>query len=350
MPRDYAKNNSNRNREPSESRGLSSWVWLLIGMVLGLIIAYAATHQSQLVGFAKSSESMLSNKENGATVSVSKLHHGKDKLIKEAKGSKATESKEVKETKEAKEDQQDKQSQQNKPDQNVLDDSKKPASPKFDFYTLLPKSQVASAEGTSNKPVVASTTTTARKAMTTPKAVTEKTINEKTLSLRDEASSRDETSSESEVAAPPVKEIKKSVVNDNNRDVSEELVDTSPEVTTASATSNASSAEKESEAKAETKPEKTVQNDVKKSAPIPESTAPFYSLQVAAYPNYGEADRLKAELILLGFEPSIKTIKKNGANWYRVWLGPYHNYAVVQSVQSQLQSKHVKSTLLKENS
>jgi len=50
-----------------------------------------------------------------------------------------------------------------------------------------------------------------------------------------------------------------------------------------------------------------------------------YILQAGSLRNRGDADKLKARLALLGFEPSIQSVTINGEDWFRVRIGPYRN-------------------------
>ena len=64
-----------------------------------------------------------------------------------------------------------------------------------------------------------------------------------------------------------------------------------------------------------------------------------YFLQVAAVKNILDATRRKEELILLGFEASIKEI--------RVVIGPYFSEAKVKNDQLQLRVNNVQSIVIK---
>jgi len=50
-----------------------------------------------------------------------------------------------------------------------------------------------------------------------------------------------------------------------------------------------------------------------------------YILQAGSLRNRGDADKFKARLALLGFEPSIQSVTINGEDWFRVRIGPYRN-------------------------
>ena len=73
-----------------------------------------------------------------------------------------------------------------------------------------------------------------------------------------------------------------------------------------------------------------------------------YVLQVAAYENFTEADRLKAELTLTGFDARIQkvTIGEKGV-YYRVRLGPYQNKDKLAEVEQKLLERGIRGMSLR---
>lgn len=74
----------------------------------------------------------------------------------------------------------------------------------------------------------------------------------------------------------------------------------------------------------------------------------LFILQLGLFKNFSLADEQKAQLVLLGIEAKVKTIKKNGV-WYQVWLGPYKSSAQAQKMQQKLKANQIKSVVIKEN-
>lgn len=73
-----------------------------------------------------------------------------------------------------------------------------------------------------------------------------------------------------------------------------------------------------------------------------------YLLQAGSFQSFGEADRLRAGLILLGIEASIQTITVNNKNtWYRVHIGPYKDLAKLNEVRIRLKQNKIETVLLK---
>ncbi len=72
-----------------------------------------------------------------------------------------------------------------------------------------------------------------------------------------------------------------------------------------------------------------------------------YVLQLGSFRNRTDADRLKAKIAMLGFEPHIQTVNINGNNWYRVRVGPYSNSIRIAEVRHRLHETGFDAILLK---
>lgn len=64
-----------------------------------------------------------------------------------------------------------------------------------------------------------------------------------------------------------------------------------------------------------------------------------YLIQVASLTHRIDADRLKAELVLLGYDVHIKQHTINGATWYRVHVGPYLHIKSAERDKQTLKAK-----------
>lgn len=73
-----------------------------------------------------------------------------------------------------------------------------------------------------------------------------------------------------------------------------------------------------------------------------------FILQVASFRNEEDADRLRAELILLNLDAkSQKAVLDNGDVWHRVMVGPYSSQSKVASARATLLSNKHDALLLK---
>jgi cell division protein FtsN len=73
-----------------------------------------------------------------------------------------------------------------------------------------------------------------------------------------------------------------------------------------------------------------------------------YLLQVGSFRSLEEADRLKANLTLLGLEPRIQTVTVDGrATWHRVRVGPYPTLGAAYGTRDRLRGEGVEAIVLK---
>jgi cell division protein FtsN len=87
----------------------------------------------------------------------------------------------------------------------------------------------------------------------------------------------------------------------------------------------------------------------KKTASIEKPEAGVvYVLQAASYGNLGDADHLKAKLVLNGLEAHIEKISIQGkGDYYRVRLGPYPSLDALDAANSKLAKLGIKAIRIK---
>ena len=79
-----------------------------------------------------------------------------------------------------------------------------------------------------------------------------------------------------------------------------------------------------------------------------ESKNVTYVLQAGSFRNLAQADRLKAELALIGMPAKIQTVSIEGGNkWHRVRVGPFTNLQALNEARTELQSNGLKVMVLK---
>ncbi|HHM04327.1 MAG TPA: SPOR domain-containing protein [Gammaproteobacteria bacterium] len=89
--------------------------------------------------------------------------------------------------------------------------------------------------------------------------------------------------------------------------------------------------------------------------PVPESAKPeslrkpgTYFLQVGSFRAFSDADRLKAELALLGVEAHIEPVfKDSGVSWYRVRVGPSQDLRALNKIRTRLLNNDYEALLQK---
>lgn len=79
-----------------------------------------------------------------------------------------------------------------------------------------------------------------------------------------------------------------------------------------------------------------------------ETAGVTYVLQAGSFRQLAQADRLKAELALIGMPVMIQTVSiEGGGKWHRVRVGPFTNLQALNEARSELQSNGLKVIVLK---
>jgi cell division protein FtsN len=73
-----------------------------------------------------------------------------------------------------------------------------------------------------------------------------------------------------------------------------------------------------------------------------------YLIQVGSFKNLHEAERMKAALILKGFEVRVVAVSQQRMNWYRVNIGPFASRSQALKAQSEFaRSEHITGMIRK---
>lgn len=243
MPKDYAKRTTKRNDwyDKRSRKQSHPGLWMLIGLLLGLVIAGAFY--------------IMQQPNNPFQHTAHNLFHASTKaspVAQPKKEVKATTAKTV---------------VKNEP-------------PRFDFYTILPKEQVP------------------------------------TTKVQD--------------ASQTVAQLSKNQTNDAN-DNEEETFNHLTQVQTA----KAKAVEENAGADDDDNNDEMAADDKR------------YILQMGSFAKYSDADQLRAQLGLMGYETNIKTFDNDGMTISKVWLGPFKSFKAAQKIQHQLTSNQIKSELVK---
>ena len=102
-------------------------------------------------------------------------------------------------------------------------------------------------------------------------------------------------------------------------------------------------------------PEQSLDMDVKEEpAQQAHSTASkpgeFYLLQAGSFKQREDADRRRAELLLLGLEPKIEETNGDNGRWFRVYLGPFQSRSKLDKARSLTAAQNIDTLLLKRRS
>ena len=82
-------------------------------------------------------------------------------------------------------------------------------------------------------------------------------------------------------------------------------------------------------------------NPVRPAAPPPISRPGTYVIQAGAFPNFADADRVKARLALLGVASLIQTAEANGSVFHRVRIGPIENLNEINRLRTRLRQNGI---------
>ena len=70
-------------------------------------------------------------------------------------------------------------------------------------------------------------------------------------------------------------------------------------------------------------------------------------LQAGSFRRQEDADTLRAELILMGMDVYIKTVKKDGQTWHRVMVGPMDTQLELTRSRNKLAENNIQSISLR---
>jgi cell division protein FtsN len=88
--------------------------------------------------------------------------------------------------------------------------------------------------------------------------------------------------------------------------------------------------------------EVAVQPNTSGGATLPPVSLPgTYVVQAGAFPNFGEADKVKARLALLGIVSEIQAAEANGARFHRVRIGPIDNLDQLNRLRGRLRQNGI---------
>jgi hypothetical protein len=83
------------------------------------------------------------------------------------------------------------------------------------------------------------------------------------------------------------------------------------------------------------------------SSPPPETRPGRYMVQVASFRKAAEAERLKAQLALLGFETHVQRGKGADGVWHRVRTGPFASAGEVREIRNRLADHGLKGYVVR---
>lgn len=83
-------------------------------------------------------------------------------------------------------------------------------------------------------------------------------------------------------------------------------------------------------------------------APAPAAASERYLLQAGSFRREAEADRRRAQILLLGLEARIEPVQANGDTWYRVHAGPFVSPDKLAHARELLSGEGIETLLLRQ--
>lgn len=75
----------------------------------------------------------------------------------------------------------------------------------------------------------------------------------------------------------------------------------------------------------------------------------LYLLQAGSFRQADDAERRRAELLLLGLEPKVEKISGDNGGWFRVYVGPFESRSRLDRARSLTAAQDIDTLLLKRN-
>ncbi len=100
-------------------------------------------------------------------------------------------------------------------------------------------------------------------------------------------------------------------------------------------------------------PEEEIRSGATQPAPLPADAAgnpQRFVLQAGSFRNNGDAEALKAKLALFGLRAHIMPVTVNGADFFRVRVGPFADLRELDAARQTLQSNGISAIALRDNS
>ncbi len=100
-------------------------------------------------------------------------------------------------------------------------------------------------------------------------------------------------------------------------------------------------------------PEEEIRSSATQPAALPAEAGgnpQRFVLQAGSFRNNGDADALKAKLALVGLRAQVTPVTVNGAEWFRVRVGPYADLQALDGARQTLQANGISAIALRDNS
>lgn len=100
-------------------------------------------------------------------------------------------------------------------------------------------------------------------------------------------------------------------------------------------------------------PEEEIKSGAAQTATLPADAAATpqrFVLQAGSFRNSTDAEALKAKLALSGLRAQVTPVSVNGADWFRVRVGPFADLRELDTARQTLQANGISAIALRDNS
>jgi sporulation related protein len=97
-------------------------------------------------------------------------------------------------------------------------------------------------------------------------------------------------------------------------------------------------------------PEQTIEVEVEPAevaSPRTSAATELYLLQAGSFRQRDDADRRRAQLLLLGLDPKVEETTGDNGRWFRVYVGPFDSRSKMAKARSLTAAQNIDTLLLK---
>ncbi len=80
----------------------------------------------------------------------------------------------------------------------------------------------------------------------------------------------------------------------------------------------------------------------------PDPNIEKYILQAGSFRQNTDADRRRAQILLLGLDAKVESVEANGERWHRVYVGPFQSHNTLSDARSKLINESIDTLVIRQ--
>lgn len=80
----------------------------------------------------------------------------------------------------------------------------------------------------------------------------------------------------------------------------------------------------------------------------PDENMEKYILQAGSFRQGADADRRRAQILLLGLDAKVESVEANGERWHRVYVGPFQSHNTLSDARSKLINESIDTLVIRQ--